>query len=129
MTILYIIAQLSRGSHNVITYLEEYKGDETMTTTKNETARVNTLDIREYMPQILAIKKNTLKFSISKIEELSDLTEILFNQRITNINENISVGFSDNKNYQSKFQLRAQGKIFTIYSNVSDSKIRAALKA
>ena len=91
--------------------------------------RVNTIDIRDYMPQILAIKKNTLKFSISNQEELSDLLDVMFGQRLTNTNDNVSVGFCDNKNYNSRIQLRHNGKFYTIYSNVSENKLRTNLKA
>lgn len=97
--------------------------------TKTEVTTNNTLNIKEYMPAILAIKKNTLKFNISSQEELSDLMEVMFNQRLTNTNENISMGFSDNKNYRSRFQLRAaDGKVYTIYSNVQDAKLRQNLQ-
>jgi len=91
--------------------------------------RVNTIDIRDYMPQILAIKKNTLKFSISNQEELSDLLDVMFGERLTNTNDNVSVGFCDNKNYNSRIQLRHNGKFYTIYSNVSENKLRTNLKA
>lgn len=99
-------------------------------TAENNTVatRVNTIDIRDYMPQILAIKKNTLKFSISNQEELSDLLDVMFGERLTNTNDNISIGFCDNKNYHSRIQLRHNGKFYTIYSNVSDSKLRMNLK-
>lgn len=91
--------------------------------------RVNRIDVRDYMPQILAIRKNTLKFSISNQEELSDLLDIMFGQRLTNTNDNISIGFCDNKNYNSLIQVRHGGKAYTIYSNVPDNKLRQNLKA
>ena len=99
-------------------------------TAENNTVatKSNSIDIRDYMPQILAIKKNTLKFSISNQEELSDLLEVMFGERLTNTNDNISIGFCDNKNYQSRLQLRHNGKFYTIYSNVSDNKLRVNLK-
>ena len=97
--------------------------------TNTVATRVNTIDIRDYMPQILAIKKNTLKFSISNQEELSDLLDVMFGQRLTNTNDNVSVGFCDNKNYNSRIQLRHNGKFYTIYSNVSENKLRTNLKA
>lgn len=100
-------------------------------TAENNTVvgRVNNLDIRDYMPEILNIRKNTLKFSISNQEELSDLLEIMFNQRLTNNNDNIHIGFCDNKNYNSMIQVKHNGKAYTIYSRVSDSKLRTNLKA
>ena len=84
-------------------------------TAENNTVatRVNTIDIRDYMPQILA---------------LSDLLDVMFGERLTNTNDNISIGFCDNKNYNSRIQLRHNGKFYTIYSNVSDSKLRTNLK-
>ena len=100
-------------------------------TKTNETTivstKANSIDIRDYMPQILAISKHTLKFSISNQEELSDLLDVMFGQRLTNTNDNISLGFCDNKNYSSRIQLRHNGKCYTIYSNVSDNKLRQNL--
>lgn len=90
--------------------------------------KTNSIDIRNYMPEILNIRKNTLKFSISDQEELSDLLEIIFGQRLTNTNDNISIGFCDNKNYSSLIQLRHMGKAYNIYSRVSDNKLRTNLR-
>ena len=95
----------------------------------NVETRANRIDVRDYMPQILAIRKNTLKFTISNQEELSDLLDVMFGQRLTNTNDNISIGFSDNKNYNSLIQVKHNGKAYNIYSNVPDNKLRQNLKA
>ena len=95
------------------------------TVTENKTT--GKLDIRKYSRDILAIKKNTLKLSISDQEELSDLMEILFDQRLTNTNENVAVAFNNSNRYNSLIQVKAYGKVYLIYSQVSESKLKTNL--
>ena len=95
------------------------------TVTENKTT--SKLDIRKYSRDILAIKKNTLKLSISDQEELSDLMEMLFDQRLTNTNENVAVAFNNSNRYNSLVQVKAYGKVYLIYSQVSESKLKLNL--
>lgn len=102
------------------------------TTTNNNIEKITTKTGKEFNPknyvrEILAIKKNTLKLSISDQEELSNLIEFLFNQRLTNINENVMVAFNNSNRYNSLLQIKSGDKIYFIYSQVSENKLRTNL--
>lgn len=98
-----------------------------MTTETIKTKANRTFDISKYAREILGVKKNTLKFSISDQEELSDLMEVLFEQRLTNTNDNVQVGFNNSSRYNSLLQVKAYGKVYFIYSQVSESKLKTNL--
>ena len=99
---------------------------ETTEVEKTETAISKDL-LKEVMPVVLGIKKDTLKFHISDQEKLSDALDLIFGQRLTNVNDNLTIGFCNNKFYNSLIQLRHNGRVYSIYSNVSENKLRLNL--
>ena len=98
-----------------------------MTNTKMMNANVQTANLADYARDILNIRKNTIKFSISDIEVLSDVLGQLFGERIDNKTEMVNLLFNDSKFASSAIQVKAYGKIYKIYSHVPESKIRQQL--